>query len=147
MFYPHPGSSLPVWKVVGAFLVLTGVSVAALAWRRRFPYLLVGWFWYVGMLVPVIGLVQVGAHAMADRYTYLPQIGLCIAVVWGAAHVVAAWPARRWVCGVTSTLAVLILMGCAWQQTSYWRNSETLWNRDLACACLLYTSPSPRDRS
>ena len=63
--------------------MLAGVSAAALVWRRRFPYLFVGWFWYLGMLVPVIGLVQVGSQAMADRYTYLPQIGLCIAVAWG----------------------------------------------------------------
>ncbi len=131
--YPHPGNSLSALKVVGAIFVLVGISVAALVWRRRVPYLFVGWFWYLGMLVPVIGLVQVGSHAMADRYTYLPQIGLCIAIGWGVAQAIASWRSRAWVCGAVSVLAVVILMGCAWQQTSYWRNSETLWNRDLAC--------------
>jgi protein O-mannosyl-transferase len=133
VFYPHPESGLPIYKVVASVLVLTGISTAALAWRRRFPYLFVGWFWYVGMLVPVIGLVQVGSHAMADRYTYLPQIGLCLSVTWGVAQLAASWRHRLWVCGAASTLAVLVLMGSAWRQTSYWRDSETLWTRTLAC--------------
>jgi Tfp pilus assembly protein PilF len=133
VFYPHPGSGLPIWKVAASTLVLTGISAAAVIWRRRFPYLLVGWFWYVGMMVPVIGLVQVGSHAMADRYTYLPQIGLCMAVAWGVEQLTASWRHRRWVCGVASVLAVLVLTGLAWQQASYWRNSETLWTRTLAC--------------
>ena len=82
-FYPHPGTTLPVWKVAGAAVVLAGISAAALAgWRRR-PYLLVGWLWCVGMLAPVIGLTQTGLQGMADRFTYLPQIGLDIALVWG----------------------------------------------------------------
>ena len=112
---------------------LSGISAGALVWRRRFPYLFVGWFWYVGMLVPMIGLVQVGLQAMADRYTYLPQIGLCVAVVWGVAHAVARRPCVRRACGVASALVVLVLMGCSWRQTSYWRDSETLWTRTLAC--------------
>ena len=95
VLYPHPEGGLPIWKVAASSLVLAGISAAALVWRRRFPYLFVGWFWYVGMLVPVIGLVQVGLHAMADRYTYLPQIGLCIAVTWGVAQLAAS---RRYHC-------------------------------------------------
>jgi tetratricopeptide (TPR) repeat protein len=84
------------------------------------------------MLVPVIGLVQVGSHSMADRYTYLPQIGLCLSVTWGVAQLAASWRYRRWVCGVASALAVLVLMGIAWQQTSYWQDSEALWTHTLA---------------
>ena len=80
--HPHPQDSLPLWKIVAAATILIGVSIAAVLGRRRLPYLFVGWFWYVGMLVPVIGVVQVGSQAMADRYTYLPQIGLCIALAW-----------------------------------------------------------------
>ena len=133
VFYPYPGDGLPIWQVAASTLTLTGISIAALAWRRRFPYLFVGWFWYVGMLVPVIGLVQVGSHSMADRYTYLPQIGLCMAVTWGVAQVTASWRYRRWACGIASALAVLVLMGFAWRQTSYWQDSETLWTRALAC--------------
>ncbi len=81
-FYPHPESGLPIWKVAGALLLLVGISAAAWIGRRRCPYLLVGWLWYLGMLIPVIGLVQVGDQARADRYTYLPQIGLVVALVW-----------------------------------------------------------------
>ena len=87
VFYPHPGLDLPLWKVVGAVVVLACISAGALACRRRYPYLLVGWLWYLGMLVPAIGLVQLGLQAMADRFTYLPQIGLYIALAWGVADV------------------------------------------------------------
>jgi protein O-mannosyl-transferase len=138
VFYPLPASGLPIWKVVGSTLALTGVSVAAQAWRRRFPYLFVGWFWYLGMFVPVIGLVQVGSHSMADRYTYLPQIGLCLAVTWGVTQIAVSRHYRRWVCGVASVLAVLVLMGIAWRQTSYWRDSETLFTHALACTANNY---------
>ena len=139
-FYPHPESGLPIWKVTGALLILVGVSAAAWIGRRRCSYLLVGWLWYLGMLIPVIGLVQVGDQARADRYTYLPQIGLVIALVWGAAAAGRKFlPAgknadyRRWLGGSTSALAVVILATIACRQTSYWRDSETLWTRTLAC--------------
>jgi tetratricopeptide (TPR) repeat protein len=133
VFYPHPQDGLAVWRIAAAATVLLAVSVAALLAWRRLPYLFVGWFWYVGMLVPVIGVVQVGSQAMADRYTYLPQIGLCIAVAWGAADLAVAWPYRRRVYAVASALIVAGLMACTWQQISYWQNSETLWVRAVAC--------------
>ena len=138
VFYPHPGLNLPLWKVVGALIILVCISAGALAGWRRFPYLLVGWLWYLGTLVPVIGLVQVGLQAMGDRFTYLPQIGLCIALVWGAADACRSWPYRSWVCGITSALVLVVLMGCAWRQTSFWRDSETLWTHALTC-----TLPNP----
>jgi Flp pilus assembly protein TadD len=133
VFYPHPGASLPIGKIVASAAILASVSAAALAgWRRR-PYLIVGWLWYLGMLAPVIGLSQAGLQATADRYTYLPQIGLCIALAWG---VTGVWPSsmpRRWVCSVVSALILLVLMGCAWRQTTFWCDNETLWNHTLAC--------------
>jgi protein O-mannosyl-transferase len=132
-FYPYLKSSLPIGEVIGACVVLAGISVGALVWRRRLPYFFVGWFWYLGMLVPVIGLVQVGMQSMADRYTYLPQIGLCLALTWGAADAIASWPAARRLCCFGAGLVLLVLMGCAWRQTSSWRDSETLWTRALAC--------------
>jgi Tfp pilus assembly protein PilF len=133
VLYPYPIEGVPVWQVAGAFLLLSVVSAGAVACWRRFPWLLVGWFWYMGMLVPVIGFVQVGVQSMADRYTYLPQIGLTIGVAWTIKHAFEAWPCRNWLCGVTGALAVAVLMGCAWRQTSYWRNSETLWRRAVDC--------------
>jgi len=85
------------------------------------------------MLVPVIGLVQVGQHAMADRYTYLPQIGLCIAAAWSVGWAVEHWPKTRGYWIAASVLVLLVLMGRAWHQTTFWRDSQTLWTRALAC--------------
>jgi protein O-mannosyl-transferase len=146
-FYPHPRDGLPMWKIAAALLVLAGVSVAAWIGRRRFPFLLVGWLWYLGMLVPVIGLVQVGDQASADRYTYLPGIGLCIALAWGAAAVgqtlLSATSKSEHVThnnlrltgysSIASALALVMLAAIAWQQTTYWRNSTALWVRALTC--------------
>ena len=131
VFHPHRGEDLPRWEVFAAFCLLLAISAIAVFLWRRCPYLLVGWFWFLGMLVPVIGLVQVGGQAMADRYTYLPQIGLVIALCWGAVHLLHAWPHRRWALGAGSAVALACLMGAAWQQTTHWRNSETLWTYTL----------------
>ena len=132
LFYPHPGTHLPIWKAVGAGIVLAGISAAVLRHRQR-RYLLVGWLWYLGMLVPAIGLVQVAGQAMADRYTYLPEIGLAMALIWWAADSWPAWPYRRPVRAVAAAAALAALLGGAWRQTSFWCDSETLWRRTLAC--------------
>ena len=132
VFYPHPEHALPAGQIAGACVVLGGISAGVLAWRRRHPYLLVGWLWYLGMLVPVIGLVQVGSQAMADRYSYLTQIGLYLAVAWGAAHLARASSSRRWIYDVTACLALFVLSACAWRQASFWKDSEALWAHALA---------------
>jgi tetratricopeptide (TPR) repeat protein len=132
-YYPHPALHLPIWTVIGSTLLLACISAVAVACRRRCPYLLVGWLWYVGMLTPVIGLLQVGGQARADRYTYLPQIGLYIALAWGVVDLCRDWAYRRWLCGVSSAVVLAILMGCAWRQTCFWRENLTLWNHTLAC--------------
>ena len=142
VFYPHPGSGLPIEKVVVSAVVLAVVSTLALVWRRRYPYLFVGWFWYLGMLVPVIGLVQVGSQAMADRYTYLPQIGLCLSVAWGGAQLTASWRYRRLACGAVAGIALAVLIGLGWRQVSYWRTSETLWTHTLASTGRNFTAHS-----
>ena len=130
--YPRPGLDLPWWEIGAACSVLASVTAAAFLGRRRCPYLLVGWLWYLGMLVPVIGLLQVGCTSMADRFTYLPQIGLAVGLVWGVADLCRAWPYRRWACGVASAALLAVLIGCAFRQTSFWCDSETLWTRALA---------------
>src|SRR5262249_25087393 len=87
-FYPYPREGYPLWQPIAAAVALIAVTaVVVWQWRRR-PYLFVGWFWFVGTLVPVIGLVKVGLHAVADRYTYVPYIGLGIMVAWGVAELV-----------------------------------------------------------
>ena len=131
-FYPHPEGTFSNLQVIGAYVALAAITVATVWQRRRRPYLLVGWLWYVGMLVPVIGFVQVGWQGHADRYTYLPQIGLCIAFVWGAEEFVRNSRVARSVAASFTVLVILGLTSAAWKQTTYWRNSETLWRRTLA---------------
>jgi tetratricopeptide (TPR) repeat protein len=133
LLYPRLSLALPLWQVFAAVLSLAGITAATFVWRRRRPYLLVGWLWYLGMLVPVLGVVQVGSQAVADRFTYLPQIGLWIALAWGAADVWRSAPYGRWLCGSAAALVLAVLMGCAWRQTTFWRNSETQWTHTLAC--------------
>jgi protein O-mannosyl-transferase len=131
VFYPHPEGHLNVWSIIAAVLFLIAVSAIAFAWRRKSGYLLTGWFWYLIMLFPVIGIVQVGLQGHADRYTYLPQIGLLVALVWGIADLTFRWPYR--IAGL-SVLAALMLCGLsasAWQQVGYWKGSETLWTHAL----------------
>jgi tetratricopeptide (TPR) repeat protein len=133
VLYPHLRDTPPIWKIGGSLVALLFVSVCAFHFRRTAPYLLVGWLWFVGMLVPVIGLVQVGDQAMADRYTYLPQVGLSIALVWGLADLARAWSISARYQAIAAVLALMVLMGCAWRQTTYWVDGEALWRRALVC--------------
>ncbi|HEY1785535.1 MAG TPA: tetratricopeptide repeat protein, partial [Pirellulales bacterium] len=132
-FYPMPLGGPPIGQVAVAIAILAGVTTAAVIWRRRCPYLFVGWFWFVGMLSPVLGLIQVSEHAMADRYMYLPSIGLSIALAWGAARLAAGSPERRWALAAGAGLVIVVLVACAAWQTSNWYDDETLWRHALAC--------------
>jgi len=132
VFYPHPDNTLAIWEVILAIGFLLAITVAAIVFRRERPYLFTGWFWYLGMLVPVIGLVQVGEQGHADRYTYLPHIGLFLLAVWLAADVTAVRQSRSRFAVATAVVIVVALAWAAFIQTSYWRNSETLWTHALA---------------
>jgi protein O-mannosyl-transferase len=132
VFYPHPENRLALWEVTASFLTLICVTSVAIILRKQRPYLVTGWLWYLGMLVPVIGLVQVGWQGRADRYTYLPQIGLYIAITWAVADITGLWRYRRATLGAAALLTVLVLSCCAWVQTQYWRDSETLFKHALA---------------
>jgi tetratricopeptide (TPR) repeat protein len=133
VFYPLSNTAPPAPQVIAAVALLVTISVAVFAARKKSPYLLFGWLWYVGTLVPVIGLIQVGSQAMADRYTYLTQIGLYAAIAWGAAQVAASWPSYRRPVMSVAGLIVVGLTVVAWQQTKYWHDSATLWTHTLAC--------------
>jgi len=133
VYYPHPGNGLALWKIIAAFVLLLVISAGAVAARRKQPWFLIGWLWYLGMLVPVIGLIQVGLQARADRYTYLPQIGLYVLLTWAAVELCAGWRHRRAVLGGCAAIILVALIFCARVQTSYWRNSESLWTHTLAC--------------
>src|SRR5213076_918118 len=128
--YPHPADSLQAWQPVAAALLLGLISAGVWAARQR-RYLLVGWLWFLGTLVPMIGVVQVGGQAMADRYAYLPFIGLFVMVCWGAVdwaqrkRLPAHWPAAL----VIVVLAAFSLL--TYRQIGYWRDSITLWSHAL----------------
>ncbi len=141
VFYPHPGDQLQVWEIGLAIVLLALVSAAAIALRHKRPYLLTGWFWYLVMLLPVIGLIQVGSQAHADRYTYLPQIGLYLLLAWAITDALSSRFAterirrgglQRRIVAVTASLAIIALAWCARVQASYWRNGESLWGHALA---------------
>jgi protein O-mannosyl-transferase len=132
VFYPHPNDQLPFWQVILAITFLIVCSLLAILLRKQLPYILTGWFWYIGMLVPVIGLVQVGEQARADRYTYLPQIGLYVIIAWAVADLTRSYRNHRLVVAVAAPAAIAALTVCAFVQTSYWKNSETLWTHALA---------------
>src|SRR5436190_9832869 len=133
VFYPHPNNRLPLVGVTAAIALLVAISLLAISLRRTKPYLVTGWFWYLGMLVPVIGLVQVGEQAHADRYTYLPQIGLYIVITWTVADLLLeSTRVRRALVAVMAALAIVSLAVRGLGQTSYWKNSDTLWNHTLA---------------
>ncbi|MCE5301985.1 MAG: tetratricopeptide repeat protein [Planctomycetaceae bacterium] len=133
VLYPHPGLRLPLWQIAVSGALLTAISLSVFLVRRRCPFLLVGWLWYLVMLAPVIGLMQVGRQARADRYTYLPQIGLAIALAWGLDYAVRRRPVGRWIAVAAACLVLIVLAVIAWRQTSFWRNNETLWVHTLQC--------------
>ena len=133
LLYPHPQGAVTFGGGLAAALGLLAITWSVFAVRRRQPWLLTGWLWHLGMLVPVLGLVQVGLQARADRYTYLPQIGLWMALVWSVAAF-AAKSQRRRVCTILASLAALsVLTVLAHCQTATWRNSGTVWTHALAC--------------
>jgi tetratricopeptide (TPR) repeat protein len=171
-FYPHPNDQLRLWQVLLAIAFLIAVTLLVIHWRNGRPYIFTGWFWYIGMLVPVIGLLEAGEQGRADRYTYLPQIGLYVLITWGIADLIlsitagnSAWrivttasrPASfrshktrtgssaapsysrrddqnrsyQAICAAIATVIIISLSWRAFVQTSYWKDSEALWNHTL----------------
>ena len=138
--YPHPGDKLSPVLVLGALFLLAAVSFLAIRTRRSKPYLAFGWLWFVATLVPVIGLIQVGLQAMADRYTYVPLIGLFVAIVWlipgtflepkrGGDGVMGRWGAAGM---AVACLVIIVMAAVTWIQVGYWRDSVTLMNHAIA---------------
>lgn len=132
VFYPHPGSSLPLGQVVGAGLSLASIAVLVIWTSQRYRYLTVGWLWYLGTLVPVIGLLQAGGQAMADRYAYLPMIGLYIMVAWGIPELAANLKHRRTLLITTSGMLFSVLMTVSRLQAKHWQSSIALFEHALS---------------
>ena len=131
VYYPYSSAGLPE-LAAESLVVLAGLSVLAFINLRKRPWLAVGWLWYLGTLVPVIGIVQVGLQAMADRYTYIPLIGIFIGITWGVADLATAWPRRKIALAAAALVVVGACGGLASFQVRQWKNSETLFRHALA---------------
>jgi tetratricopeptide (TPR) repeat protein len=131
VFYPY-NHALPAGQAIGAAIMLCTVSGIVIRLRQSKPYLFVGWFWYIVTLMPVIGIVQAGMQAMADRYTYIPLAGIFILAIWGVAEATTGWPWQRPVLTILTGATLTACALLAWKQVSYWKNSTTLFTHALA---------------
>jgi tetratricopeptide (TPR) repeat protein len=125
-YYLFP-DSIPAWQSASAAVLLLAVSALAIFMRRTHSYFIAGWLWYLGMLVPVIGLVQVGQQAHADRYMYLPMVGLLWILGWGAADVVKKWPSAKAPIAAAAIFSCVVCAALCWRQAGYWRDSMALY--------------------
>jgi Flp pilus assembly protein TadD len=131
VFYPFDANSFAFWQVAMCVLLLLVISIFVIRFGRNQKYLPVGWFWFVVTLVPVIGLVQVGLQAFADRYTYIPYIGLFIMIAWGVPELLSKWPQRKIALGLSMVISLTALGICAHRQVSFWNNSFTLFSHAI----------------
>jgi protein O-mannosyl-transferase len=139
IFYPY--SRLLSWQVLGSVLLFIAITLVVIWRAKRSPYLATGWLWYIGTLAPVIGIVQLGNQAMADRYTYIPLIGLFIIVAWSVPDLLKKWHYRKEILWTSSALSILCLSIITWTQVGYWQNNITLFNHTLKVTdnnCLVY---------
>lgn len=132
VLYPHPGFGLATYKPVISFAILLLLSAAVICFSRRRRYLATGWLWFIGTLVPVIGLVQVGAQIMANRYTYVPSIGIFIIVAWGSAELLAKFKYKKIVLAVSASLVLTAMLICTRAQVLLWKNELTLFGHAVA---------------
>lgn len=129
-YYTYPGQ-WPLWQVAGSFFILFIVCVLVIYWAKKFPYLAFGWFWYIGTLVPVIGIIKVGSFSVADRFTYIPLIGLFIMVAWGVHDLFRKSPYKETVLAMMGGTVLVVLMAVSSLQVQYWRNTTVLFRHAL----------------
>jgi len=131
VFYPHPGNALAAWKGILCGLALVGITAIVIKFIRKAPYLAVGWFWYLGTLVPVIGIVQAGVQAMADRYAYVPLIGIFIIAAWGVPELISKWRYKEKVLSISVGIIIPTLLVTTWWQVNHWKNSITVFKHAI----------------
>jgi hypothetical protein len=132
IFYPHPHDKLNIWLVIVSTVLVVAITVLAFFVRRKRPYFFFGWFWFLVLIGPVLGIFQAGLQARADRFTYLPHIGITIALAWTIADSTQQWRHQRAILTSIASVIIAALMACAWKQTTYWRDSILVWERALA---------------
>jgi tetratricopeptide (TPR) repeat protein len=132
VFYPF-SDKLPVWEVLGAILLILIISFVVILMVKRLPYLFVGWLWYSIILLPVIGIIQIGryAYAMADRYTYLPSIGIAVMLSWGIPYLIKSEKIRKNILFPVGIMFLSIMAILSWKQCIYWKNSAALFSHAL----------------
>jgi len=131
VLYSHPGNTLPAWQGILCGMILVGITVVSIMSIRKVPYVAIGWFWYLGTLVPVIGIVQVGGQAMADRFVYIPLIGIFIIIAWGVPELISKWRYKEKVLCVLAGIIISTLLLTTWKQVSHWKNSITLYKHAI----------------
>jgi Flp pilus assembly protein TadD len=131
VFYPHPNAIPPIWTIAGAAALVVVATVVSIRYVKRLPYFAVGLFWFAGTLIPVIGLVQVGSQGMADRYTYIPSIGLFIAAAWGVRDLSAGWRQREGVLACLFGVVILALSAVTLRQLTYWNSNTALFTHAI----------------
>jgi len=132
VFYPHPHDHLNIWVVLMAAALIVAITLIAILAYQKYPYVFVGWFWYLVLLVPVLGLVQAGLQARADRFTYLPHIGVTMLLTWTCADLTQRWRNRQILLASAATCVIAGSMILSYKQTTYWRDSISLWEHALA---------------
>jgi len=140
VFYPYPIDELYFWKGLASGLILIGITLVAIRLIRKVPYLAVGWFWYLGTLIPVIGLVQVGQQSMADRYAYIPLIGIFIIIAWGLSDLLENYYLKKKLLPILTGIFFSVLITLTWTQLQYWENSIKLFKHTIAVTEKKYPS-------
>ncbi len=130
LFYPF-SPNIPLWQVSGALLLIMVISGAVILTIKRYPYLFVGWFWFAITIAPVLGIIQSGEQAMADRFHYLPSIGIAVMLAWGIPLLYTHDGFRRKILFPAATAVIAIWAALTWHQCGYWENSIKLWNHNL----------------
>ena len=143
VLYPHPINTLAVWKGMLCGMALMGITAISIRFIRKAPYFAVGWFWYLGTLVPVIGIVQVGWASMGDRYAYVPLIGIFIIVAWGLPELMAKWRYKEKVLSISVGIIISAFLVITWEQVSHWKNSITIFKHAIGVTDKKYSTFAP----
>jgi protein O-mannosyl-transferase len=138
ILYAHPGNALPVWKGILCGMALVSITIISIRLIRKAPYFAVGWFWYLGTLVPAIGLLKIGPHAMADRYAYISLIGVFIIVAWGVPEFISKWRYKKKILSIAAGIIMMALLITTWEQVSHWKSSITIFQHTIRVTDKVY---------